>query len=150
MGSLETFPEDWDTGLAIVAHPDDLEYGAASAVKRWTDQGKAVSYLLLTKGEAGIQGLDPTQTAAIREQEEYRSAAIVGVDDVTFLDFPDSRLEDTAELQGQIESVIGAKQPELLLTFNHHPTWPGGSPNSTDHTETGKAIIAAMQSYDIR
>ena len=143
-------PEDWERGLAIVAHPDDLEYGAASAVRRWVDQGKNIAYLLLTKGEAGIEGLDPVQAAEIREQEEYRSAAVVGVDDVTFLDFPDSALENTPELQGQIASVIRAKQPQLLLTFNHHQTWPGGSPNSTDHIAAGQAVVTAMQDYDIR
>ena len=51
---LEPFPEDWNRALGIVAHPDDLEYGAASAVARWTDQGKDVRYLLVTRGEAGI------------------------------------------------------------------------------------------------
>ena len=30
---LETFPEDdWSRALAVVAHPDDMEYGAAAAV----------------------------------------------------------------------------------------------------------------------
>jgi len=43
---LEVLPEDWQRALAIVAHPDDLEYGAASAVARWTDQGKWVGYVL--------------------------------------------------------------------------------------------------------
>lgn len=150
MPDLMPFPEDWERGLAIVAHPDDLEYGTASAIRRWTDQGKKMAYLLLTKGEAGIEGMDPEITALVREQEEYRSAAIVGVDDVTFLNFPDSALENTPDMQQQISDVIGLKQPELLLTFNHHPTWPGGSPNSTDHIATGQAIIAAMQGHDMR
>ena len=52
--SLEPFPEDWDRALAVVAHPDDLEYGAASAIARWTAQGKQITYLLVTDGEAGI------------------------------------------------------------------------------------------------
>ena len=40
--------EDWHKALAIVAHPDDLEYGAASAIARWTSQGKDIQYLLVT------------------------------------------------------------------------------------------------------
>ena len=43
MAELAPLPEDWDRGLAVVAHPDDLEYGAASAVARWTSQGKSIS-----------------------------------------------------------------------------------------------------------
>jgi LmbE family N-acetylglucosaminyl deacetylase len=51
---LETMPEDWDRLLAIVAHPDDLEYGAASAVARWTRTGKWVGYVVVPNGEAGM------------------------------------------------------------------------------------------------
>ena len=50
---MKPMPEDWDRAVAVVAHPDDLEYGVASAVARWTRQGKQVSYLLVTRGEAG-------------------------------------------------------------------------------------------------
>ena len=40
MAKLEPMPEDWSRALAVVAHPDDMEYGAAAAVARWTGQGK--------------------------------------------------------------------------------------------------------------
>jgi len=146
MAILEQLPEDWDRALAVVAHPDDLEYGAASAVKRWTKQGKKIAYLLLTKGEAGIAGLDPELTAEVRQQEEIGSAAVVGVDDVTFLDFPDGVLEHTLDLRREITKVIRNKQPELVLTFNHHRTWPGGRLNTSDHMAAGQAAIAAVQS----
>ena len=52
-------PDDWSRDLAVVAHPDDLEYGAAGAIARWTASGKEVSYLLVTRGEAGIDGMAP-------------------------------------------------------------------------------------------
>jgi len=58
---LEPVPEEWSAALAVVAHPDDLEYGAASAVARWTAQGKRVAYCLATSGEAGIDGMTPEQ-----------------------------------------------------------------------------------------
>ena len=54
---LQPMPDDWTRALAVVAHPDDMEYGAASAVARWTAEGRAVSYLIVTDGEAGIDGL---------------------------------------------------------------------------------------------
>ena len=56
---MEAFPDDWSRALCIVAHPDDLEYGAAAAIARWTAAGKHVSYLLVTRGEAGIDGMAP-------------------------------------------------------------------------------------------
>src|SRR4029077_10065638 len=48
-GTMEPIPEDWERAVAVVAHPDDLEYGAASAVARWTGQGRTVSYLIVTR-----------------------------------------------------------------------------------------------------
>ena len=48
---MQPIPEDWTKAVAVVAHPDDLEYGVASAVARWTGQGKEVAYLLAPRGE---------------------------------------------------------------------------------------------------
>ena len=83
---MKPMPEDWERAVAVVAHPDELEYGAASAIARWTRQGKTVSYLLATRGEAGIAGMAPAEVAPLRVEEERRSAAVVGVTEVEFLD----------------------------------------------------------------
>ena len=79
---LKPLPENWSKAVAIVAHPDDMEFGAAAAVARWTGQGKNVVYAMVTSGEAGIDGLAPDECRAVREQEEIESARIVGVDSV--------------------------------------------------------------------
>ncbi|MGH3190065.1 MAG: PIG-L deacetylase family protein [Streptosporangiaceae bacterium] len=39
--------------LAIVAHPDDVDFGAAGTIARWTDAGIAVTYCVVTDGDAG-------------------------------------------------------------------------------------------------
>lgn len=54
---LTPMPADWRRALAVVAHPDDLEYGCAAAIADWTDGGREVTYLLATRGEAGIDSL---------------------------------------------------------------------------------------------
>src|SRR5690349_20265901 len=90
---MQPLPEDWDRAVAVVAHPDDLEYGLASAVARWTAQGKEISYVLATRGEAGIDGLPPDQVGPLREDEERRSAAVVGVSSVEFLGHADGLVE---------------------------------------------------------
>lgn len=51
---MEAVPEDWQRALALVAHPDDLEYGASTAVAKWTAAGKTVVQVLGTRGEAGV------------------------------------------------------------------------------------------------
>jgi len=57
--NLKPLDENWERALAVVAPPDDLEYGAASAVARWTSQGKQVNYLMVSRGEAGIDSMPP-------------------------------------------------------------------------------------------
>jgi LmbE family N-acetylglucosaminyl deacetylase len=89
---LEVLPENWERLLAVVAHPDDIEYGAAAAIARWTGQGKHVVYTLVTSGEAGIDGLHPDEAGPLREAEERASAAIVGVETVEFLGGADGML----------------------------------------------------------
>ena len=78
---------------------DDLEYGAASAIARWTRQGKKIVYCLVTSGEAGIDSMSPDNAAGIRQDEERRSAAVVGVDTVEFLAHPDGLVEASLVLR---------------------------------------------------
>ena len=89
---LETLPEDFDSVLLIMAHPDDPEYGVAAAVARWLAAGKRVGYVLASRGEAGISGLPPAESARVREEEQRRACAAIGVDDLVFLDEPDGSI----------------------------------------------------------
>lgn len=142
---LLELPEDWTNALAIVAHPDDMEYGAASAVARWTSQGKNVSYLLATLGEAGIDTMKPQDTTALREQEERNSARVVGVKDVIFLGYPDGVVEYGLPLRRDITRVIRQKKPEILITVNFRLTWDGGILNMADHRWLALAALDAAR-----
>ena len=142
---LLPLPEDWDRCLAVVAHPDDLEYGSASAIARWTAQSKEVSYLLLTRGEAGIDSFSPAETAVLRTDEEQKSAAVVGVQDVEFLDYTDGVIEYGLPLRKDIARVIRRKHPDILVTVNHHLTFPGGLLNMADHRWAGLAVMDAAR-----
>src|SRR5262247_2866672 len=102
MDDLEPMPADWSRALAIVAHPDDLEYGAAGAVAAWTDAGKDVRYLIVTRGEAGIDTMTPREAGPIREAEEIAGAAEVGVSIVDFLDFQDGVVQYGLDLRRRL------------------------------------------------
>ena len=140
---LDVFPDDWERGLAVVAHPDDLEYGTASAVARWTSEGKQLSYLLVTRGEAGIDGQPPAEVGALRSAEEVASAARVGVDNVEFLDgYADGLVEYGIGLRRDLASAIRRLRPELLVSVNHRERWAPGSPvNHADHRHVGLALL---------
>ncbi|GGP51635.1 PIG-L deacetylase family protein [Saccharothrix coeruleofusca] len=141
---LQPMPEDWERALAVVAHPDDIEFGAAAAVAAWTEAGKAVHYLLLTRGEAGIDGVEPAEAARLREQEQRASAALVGVKDVEFLDHPDGVLEYGVALRRDITAALRKHRPDLVIGFNHHELTISGKWNSPDHRNAGRALIDAV------
>ena len=140
----EPVPDDWSRALAVVAHPDDLEYGAAGAVARWTAEGRTVTYLLVTRGEAGIDTIAPADCGPLREAEQRAAARIVGVDVVEFLDHPDGTIEYGPALRRDIAHAIRRHRPELVVTGNHHDTWPGGGRNTPDHRHVGRAAIDAV------
>ena len=131
------FPEDWTRCLAVVAHPDDMEYGSAAAVARWTKQGKDVAYLLVSRGEAGIDDIDPERSAALRVEEQIASSALVGVDDVEFLDYPDGVIEYGLPLRRDIALAIRRYKPELVIGVNYRETYGGTMLNMADHRNVG-------------
>lgn len=137
--------EEWERALCVAAHPDDLEFGAAAAVARWTGQGKTVVYAMVTSGEAGIDGLDPAVAGPLREDEERRSAAIVGVDQVEFLGQPDGVLEYGVALRSVICAAVRRHRPEIVITGNFRETWGGRNLNQADHIATGLAVLDAVR-----
>ncbi|MFG2357167.1 PIG-L deacetylase family protein [Streptomyces sp. NPDC048521] len=140
---LEPLPGDWQRALAVVAHPDDLEYGCSAAVAAWTDAGREVTYVLATRGEAGIDTLDPATCGPLREREQRASAAAVGVSAVEFLDHRDGVIEYGPALRRDIAAAIRRHRPELVVTLNHRDTWGGVAWNTPDHVAVGRATLDA-------
>jgi LmbE family N-acetylglucosaminyl deacetylase len=143
---LESLDERWQRAVAIVAHPDDLEFGAAAAVARWTGQGKQVGYAMVTSGEAGIDGMPPERCGPLREREQRDSAAVVGVDTVDFLGFPDGVVEYGLPLRREIARLVRRHRPEVVITGNFHDTWDGvAALNQADHIATGRAVVDGVR-----
>jgi LmbE family N-acetylglucosaminyl deacetylase len=145
MEPLEPLPEDWDRALCVVAHPDDMEFGAAAAVARWTGQGKEVTYCMVTSGEAGIDAMAPDECRVVREAEQVESARIVGVPHVEFLHQPDGILEYGVPLRRVITQVVRRFRPEIVVTGNFRDTWGGVNLNQADHIATGRAVVDAVR-----
>lgn len=136
--------------LVIVAHPDDIEFGAAGSVARWADHGATVIYCIVTDGAAGSN--DPNTNLAdlvVQRQREQREAArIVGVEDVRFLGFADGMLEPTLDLRRQLTRVIRATKPDRVVIMD--PTTilveneQSDYINHPDHRASGEAALYAV------
>lgn len=142
---LERVGEDWSRALAIVAHPDDLEYGTAAAIARWTSQGKHIAYCLATSGEAGIDAIEPERCGPLREQEERDSAAVVGVDSVEFLGHPDGVLEYGLPLRRDIARAVRRYRPDVVITGYFGETWAPGVLNQADHIAVGRCVVDGVR-----
>ncbi len=136
----EPFPADWTRCLVLVAHPDDPEYGMSAAVARWTAEGRHVVYVLASSGEVGIEGMSPEVAGPLREEEQRRSSALVGVDEVEFLGFPDSRIVDDTDLRDAIADAVRRHRPDVVVSLFSGPEFAPDDPNQSDHMEFGTAV----------
>jgi LmbE family N-acetylglucosaminyl deacetylase len=142
---LKPLPEDWSRAIAIAAHPDDIEYGTAAAIARWTGQGKEITYVMVTSGEAGIDGMHPDECRRVREAEEIESARIVGVDDVEFLGFKDGVIEYNLELRAAVALAVRRHRPEIVVTGNVRDSFGPGALNQADHIAVGRAVLDGVR-----
>ncbi|MBW8699145.1 Mycothiol S-conjugate amidase [Streptomyces sp. MBT84] len=141
--SLRPMPDDWRRALAVVAHPDDLEYGCSAAVASWVADGRQVAYVLATRGEAGIDTLAPERAGSLREAEQRAAAAAVGVSTVEFLDHGDGVIQYGVPLRRDLAAAVRRHRPELVITLNHRDTWVHGAWNTPDHVALGRAVLDA-------
>jgi LmbE family N-acetylglucosaminyl deacetylase len=140
---IETFTDEVHRVLCIVAHPDDMEYGASAAVAHWTSAGAHVGYLLLTRGEAGMQR-SPAEAGLVRPDEQRAACATVGVDHLTILDHPDGVLQMTLDLRRDIAREIRRFEPDTVVTstWEVEPAW--GGLNQADHRVAGLSVVDAI------
>lgn len=143
---LQPVDDQWERAVAVVAHPDDLEYGAASAVAHFTEQGKEVAYVLVTSGEAGIAGMRPEEAGPLRQAEQRASAAVVGVSHVEFLDHADGAVEYGLALRRDIAGALRRLRPDVVFGMTFDLTWGDTGPvNHADHRAVGVATLDACR-----
>ena len=122
--------------LAVFAHPDDEAFGPGGTLAKYASTGVEINLLCATRGEAGLwdeKSRLETLTAQagrnlklekeakihhVREEELLKSAAILGIKKVEFLDYIDGTLSNSIyhEIAGKIIKKIKEFQPQVLLT----------------------------------
>ncbi len=132
--------------LAVMAHPDDVDFGAGGTVRAWTDAGVEVVYCLITNGDAG--GFDPavprSEIPGIRQAEQRAAGAALGVTDVRFLGYRDGELAVSHELRRDISRVIRQVRPDRMLIQSPERNWQRVQASHPDHLAAGEASIQAV------
>lgn len=128
--------------LCVQAHPDDGEIGAGATVARLIREGASVTYLTVTDGSAGTKdpAVHPSELAAIRRREGEEAAALLGVAEVIWLDFPDSGCLELCAVREKVFETVRRVRPDLVMVMD--PWLPYEA--HTDHRITGLAAAEAV------
>jgi LmbE family N-acetylglucosaminyl deacetylase len=131
--------------LLIFAHPDDESFGPSGTTAKYRALGIPTDLICATRGEVGsrLEVPEGVETAAAREAELRKAAAIIGIRDIYFLDFIDGQLDqmNPALITKKIIKIMQKVQPEVVITFG-----PDGISGHPDHIAVGKAVTAAFNS----
>lgn len=96
--------------LAIGAHPDDVELGAAGTLLLQISKGNSVAICDLTEGELGTRG-----SAELRKIEAATSAKMLGINHRVNLGLKDGFFESDEESLKKLVTVIRHFKPRVVL-----------------------------------
>jgi len=134
--------------LAVGAHADDIDFGAAGALAKFAADGAAVQYLVVTDGSKGSADLSvsPKELIAQREAEQRAAAKTIGAQGVTFLSYEDGQLEVSMALKKDIVRVIRRVKPDTLIVLDPSMIYvaEAGFINHPDHRAAGQATLDAV------
>lgn len=141
-GELGQPPDEFETptsALAIGAHPDDIEFGAGGTLAKWATAGCQVTMLIVTDGSKGTwdPGVEPTELATRRVQEQAAAAAVLGANEVRHLNYADGELEYTMALREVMCRQVRQVQPDVVIS---HDPWRRYQLHP-DHRAAGWAVM---------
>lgn len=136
--------------MAVLAHPDDECLGFGGTLAKYASAGIDVSLLTATRGETGrFRGRrpgepdhpGPSALGKIREAELRAAASVLGVRELTLLDYGDRSLDDaeTPEIVGRIAGHLRRARPDVVVTFG-----PDGGYGHPDHIAISQFTTAAI------
>lgn len=133
-----------ESAMAIVAHPDDIEFTCVGTLARWAKAGSRISYVLCTSGDVGIAtpGMTRKMAAEIREKEAREAARIAGASEIIFLGEPDGLLQPTLDLRKKLVREIRRFRPEVVVTGD--PTIVFANETYINHPDHRAASAAAL------
>ncbi len=133
-----------ESAMAIVAHPDDIEFSCVGTLARWRKAGARISYVLCTSGDVGIAlpGMTRERASSIREEEARKAARIADATEIVFLGEPDGLLQPTLALRKKLVREIRRFKPEVVVTGD--PTVVFANESYINHPDHRAASTAAL------
>lgn len=131
-----------DNYLFVGPHPDDIEVACGGTVAKLAAMGKKITFLICTDGRYGNleKKINCNEYAGTRKQEAINSAAVLGVNDVRFLELHDGGMYSIEQAAKLISLTIAEVKPDIVFIPDHtletecHP----------DHLKIGQAAYNSL------
>ena len=129
--------------LAIMAHPDDLEFSSGGTIAKWSDEGADVTVCIVTDGSTGTQDRDlmGEPLAGIRKQESEAAAKVIGVREVVWMGLPDGYVVYTLDLRRALARLFRKHRPHRYVVMDPAPTIEDRFINHPDHRAVAQASL---------
>jgi LmbE family N-acetylglucosaminyl deacetylase len=136
--------------MAVLAHPDDESLGVGGTLAKYSTEGAEVFLVVATRGERGRyrghrpgepEHPGPDKLAQLREAELRAAAAVLGIHDVTLLDYRDQELDavNPTDAATRIALHLRRTRPDVVITFG-----PEGAYGHPDHIAISQYTAAAL------
>jgi LmbE family N-acetylglucosaminyl deacetylase len=116
--------------LAVMAHPDDIEFTCAGTLILLRQAGWRIHTATLSPGDMGSSKLSPKQIAKVRRREAAASAGLIDAD-YTCLELRDLTIFCNAENKRLVTGLLRKVRPDVLFTLSPIDYM-------TDHEETAR------------
>ena len=139
--------QGYSSGMVVIAHADDAEYGCSGTVAKLCAEGWDMTYVLCTDGSKGSADREITEAelSKIRKVEQIEAGKALGLKDVAFLGYPDSYLQPTLEVRRDIAREIRRHKPDVVICQYPMRVLDGGwGVGHPDHMAAGEAALAAV------
>ena len=136
--------------MSIHAHPDDQEFSVGGTLAKWARAGCRIISVIITSGDSGSNdqtkdGSYKPELAALREQEQLKANAVLGIGETIFLHYPDGELEPTIALRRDLTRIIRKYRPDTVTTGNPEGWFYGDEYfNHPDHRAAAQAACEAV------
>jgi LmbE family N-acetylglucosaminyl deacetylase len=144
--------ETWDSPkniLVLLAHPDDPEFFCGATLAKWAREGHHITYVLLTCGDKGFNpttqpDMTPEKLCAIRHEEQYAAAKVIGAKAVHIMTNPDGYLVPDLNLRRDVVREIRRHKPDILVTCDPQTLFATYGINHPDHRAAGQVVLDAV------
>ncbi|MEK7310806.1 MAG: PIG-L deacetylase family protein [Chloroflexota bacterium] len=132
--------------MCILAHPDDESMGTGGVLAKYASAGVATYLVTATRGERGWNGPEEDNPGLealgkMREAELIEAASVLGLHEVSHLDYVDGDLDqaDPRQAIAKITQFIRRVRPQVVVTFS-----PDGAYGHPDHIAISQFTQAAI------